>query len=195
MILKDLLKPLTREVMVHAFEKEKQIRSKYGNEFTAKTQVLNGSTNGKNKSVAVTEVKDRIKWVKVSGKDIYGNEKPTDVRYFGCMNCGRKIAGTRFAAHIERCLSGRNARSRLKYNSDGSSSASPPDGDRGSLSSSSRGSPAKRTASEMTDTNPKSQVSKFLDRSKRVRSSSLPPTKTYSSKVPDRTMSATPGSK
>jgi hypothetical protein len=194
MILGDLLRPLTREVTIHAFEKEKRIRSKYGNGFVARppAPVQNGTPNGKNKPAAVTEVKDRIMWVKVPGKDIYGNEKSTDIRYFKCTNCGRNIAGTRFAAHIERCLSGRNSRARPKYNGEVSSSASPPESDR---TSSSRASPAKRTVSDMNDGNPKSQISKFLDRSKRVRSSSLPPSRTHASDIPDRTMSETPGPK
>lgn len=114
MILNDLLRPLTREVTVKAFEKEKLIRRKYGKGFIAQPPPMSGRTsgNGKNKVAAVTEVKGRVMWVKQPGKDIYGNEKPTDVQYFKCTNCGRKVAGTRFAAHIERCLSGRNSRQR-----------------------------------------------------------------------------------
>lgn len=43
-------------------------------------------------------------------EDMYGVEKSTEPRYFECTNCGRKIAGSRFAAHLERCLGGRNSR-------------------------------------------------------------------------------------
>ncbi|ODQ79832.1 hypothetical protein BABINDRAFT_13437 [Babjeviella inositovora NRRL Y-12698] len=46
-------------------------------------------------------------------RDIYGNEglKQADAsRYFVCSNCTRKIAGSRFAAHVDRCLGGRLAR-------------------------------------------------------------------------------------
>jgi SAGA-associated factor 11 len=42
-------------------------------------------------------------------KDIYGQDKiklknMESARYFPCDNCGRKIAGGRFAAHINKCL-------------------------------------------------------------------------------------------
>ncbi|VVT56774.1 uncharacterized protein SAPINGB_P005261 [Magnusiomyces paraingens] len=43
-------------------------------------------------------------------EDMYGIEKSTEPRYFECLNCTRKIAGSRFAAHLERCLGGRNSR-------------------------------------------------------------------------------------
>lgn len=43
-------------------------------------------------------------------EDMYGIEKSSEPRYFECLNCGRKIAGSRFAAHLERCLGGRNSR-------------------------------------------------------------------------------------
>lgn len=43
-------------------------------------------------------------------EDMYGIEKSTEPRYFECLNCTRKIAGNRFAAHLDRCLGGRNSR-------------------------------------------------------------------------------------
>ncbi|CAK7896504.1 SAGA-associated factor 11 [[Candida] anglica] len=44
-----------------------------------------------------------------STKDIYGQDKlklksSEGSRYFQCENCGRKIAGGRFAQHINKCL-------------------------------------------------------------------------------------------
>lgn len=44
-----------------------------------------------------------------SSKDIYGQDKlklksSETSRYFECENCGRKIAGGRFAQHINKCL-------------------------------------------------------------------------------------------
>ncbi|CAI5758135.1 unnamed protein product [Candida verbasci] len=44
-----------------------------------------------------------------SSKDIYGQDKMKlktveSGRYFSCENCGRKIAGGRFAQHINKCL-------------------------------------------------------------------------------------------
>lgn len=41
--------------------------------------------------------------------DIYGHDKTIENgRYFNCDNCGREIAGNRFAAHVDRCLGGRS---------------------------------------------------------------------------------------
>lgn len=42
-------------------------------------------------------------------KDIYGQDKiklksSETSRYFECGNCGRQIAGGRFALHINKCL-------------------------------------------------------------------------------------------
>lgn len=44
-----------------------------------------------------------------SSKDIYGQDKQKlktaeSSRYFECDNCGRKIAGGRFAQHLNKCL-------------------------------------------------------------------------------------------
>lgn len=44
-----------------------------------------------------------------SSKDIYGQDKlklktSEASRYFECGNCGRKIAGSRYAQHINKCL-------------------------------------------------------------------------------------------
>ncbi|CAK9439184.1 uncharacterized protein LODBEIA_P34080 [Lodderomyces beijingensis] len=42
-------------------------------------------------------------------KDIFGQDKSKlkaaeSSRYFSCENCGRKIAGGRFASHVNKCL-------------------------------------------------------------------------------------------
>lgn len=44
-----------------------------------------------------------------SSKDIYGQDKlklknSETSRYFDCANCGRQIAGGRFAQHVNKCL-------------------------------------------------------------------------------------------
>lgn len=44
-----------------------------------------------------------------SNKDIFGQDKQklkmTEAsRYFMCENCGRKVAGGRFALHVNKCL-------------------------------------------------------------------------------------------
>lgn len=63
--------------------------------------------------------------IKLNGKDIYANavsdnskvlgDKLNHIKtgtaqdtYFKCSNCDRKIAGSRFAAHIDKCLGGRS---------------------------------------------------------------------------------------
>lgn len=63
--------------------------------------------------------------IKLNGKDIYVNaladnskvlgENVNQIKtgtaqdtYFKCSNCDRKIAGSRFAAHIDKCLGGRS---------------------------------------------------------------------------------------
>lgn len=114
-VLSELVKPFTHEVTVKAVEREKLIRRVYGSNFSAapvsksKKSSLNGNKSGKAQQY---RIEGRPLYVSANGKDIYGNEKPTETRYFECLNCKRSIAGTRFAAHVERCFSGRNARSR-----------------------------------------------------------------------------------
>lgn len=48
-------------------------------------------------------------------EDMYGIEKSSEPRYFECLSCKRKIAGSRFAAHLDRCLGGRNSRHKERY--------------------------------------------------------------------------------
>lgn len=61
----------------------------------------------------------------INGKDVYANALADNKKflgdrassivigtaqdmYFNCSNCGRKIAGSRFGAHIDKCLGGRS---------------------------------------------------------------------------------------
>ncbi|TID13893.1 hypothetical protein CANINC_004841 [Pichia inconspicua] len=61
----------------------------------------------------------------INGKDVYANALTDNKKflgdrassivigtaqdmYFSCSNCGRKIAGSRFGAHIDKCLGGRS---------------------------------------------------------------------------------------
>lgn len=63
--------------------------------------------------------------IKLNGRDIYVNAMEDNSKmlgeragmiktgtaqdtYFKCTNCDRKIAGSRFAAHIDKCLGGRS---------------------------------------------------------------------------------------
>lgn len=50
-----------------------------------------------------------IKFSQDPNKDIFGQDKAKlksndTSRYFECENCGRKIAGGRFAQHVNKCL-------------------------------------------------------------------------------------------
>lgn len=47
--------------------------------------------------------------LRASNRDIFGNDRTKlknseTSRYFDCGNCGRQIAGGRFAQHINKCL-------------------------------------------------------------------------------------------
>jgi SAGA-associated factor 11 len=56
----------------------------------------------------MAETLTRQEYVNQPGKDIFGSEKVSDSSHlFECRNCGRKVAGNRFAQHIDRCLGGR----------------------------------------------------------------------------------------
>lgn len=49
------------------------------------------------------------KLVRLATTDIFGNNQQKvklsdSARYFECAQCGRKIAGTRYAQHISKCL-------------------------------------------------------------------------------------------
>ncbi|CEP25068.1 unnamed protein product [Cyberlindnera jadinii] len=65
------------------------------------------ATSSRNGTPA-NEMTVRQAFVSIQGRDVFGNEKiPDSSRYFECRNCQRRIAGNRFAAHIDRCLGGR----------------------------------------------------------------------------------------
>lgn len=158
MLLYDLMRPLTHEVTANAYEKEKRVRSIYGRSFTATPpSATNGQTpSGRAKASAVEEIVGRPAYSKQPGKDIYGNQKETDTRYFECSNCGRQIAGSRFAAHVQRCLSGRKARrgGATDYSAYNSPSVSPPPSER-----SGRSSPSKRKLNDMLSDSSSNSVS------------------------------------
>lgn len=113
-ILNQMLEHCLQSVTLQAFQDEQLIRDTYGADFVASTPTLvNGVPKANSKAAAQRyEINNRVKHVHISGRDVYGNEKATDTRYFQCSNCGRNIAGVRFAAHIVRCLSGRSSRTK-----------------------------------------------------------------------------------
>lgn len=111
---------MTYEATLNAYHKEKFIRSRYGSNFVAKappapsgpaSRTASGTSTPKAaRAPASVEVPGRVVYSKGQGRDIYGKEKATATKYFECPNCRRKAASFRIASHIERCLSGRNAR-------------------------------------------------------------------------------------
>lgn len=132
-ILLSLLAPLTEEIAVGAFLKETRIRQTYGcgpAEITS-AQASVSSSNNKKKAVDTKSVdlqSQRLLPAQIPGRDIFGRESAADSQYFECPKCMRKVAGARFCAHIERCLSGggRSGRgSRAATSSNYSETASP----------------------------------------------------------------------
>jgi len=137
-IFRDIMETITRELFVEAIMREQITRLRYGKLESGNTPQpidtpttagstingSNGNTNGGMLSASASvnntnnnsrnpspnpEVLTRIEYYNVVGRDIFGNEKQSDSsRYFTCDNCTRKIAGNRFAAHIDRCLGGRS---------------------------------------------------------------------------------------
>jgi SAGA-associated factor 11 len=67
------------------------------------------SAQGSRQPTPGGEVQGRQNWVSgIAGRDVFGQEKVADsARYFACVHCGRRIAGNRFAVHLDRCLGGR----------------------------------------------------------------------------------------
>lgn len=94
-VLKRMLEIQCKEALVPALLYEKKVRSQYG--------------KAENVKPVKGTLSKRALQVNVPGRDIYGLEKSTEVRYFECPNCERQVAGHRFAAHIARC-SGRGRR-------------------------------------------------------------------------------------
>ncbi|ODQ66823.1 hypothetical protein NADFUDRAFT_50726 [Nadsonia fulvescens var. elongata DSM 6958] len=182
MILQDLLSSLTTEVAVECLIEEKQLRQLYGKAAPATVDNLPVTVKGRGSIKANSEVNGRINFFQMSNRDIYGKEKSTEVRYFECVNCARKIAGSRFAAHIERCLGGRTGRNKgVNYNSNLSTS-SPNSMGAGSYSTSISSSPAPGLLA--ADTNTKTKKRRF----NRIGSEG-PPSKTQVSKFIQKSQS------
>lgn len=129
-IYKDIVDSLSHQIIVESLIKEQITRQQFGKLTKSTTpqpifdnnllSASNNSGNGGNSlsqtpsqcnsriSSPNTELLTRNEFVNVLGRDIFGNEKvPDSARYFTCTNCSRKISGNRFAAHIDRCLGGR----------------------------------------------------------------------------------------
>lgn len=130
-ILRGLLQQQVQDVVTGALLREKAIRKMHGDRVPLPAGSLAGLRNvadptsalvppsGNSSALAsrasspVAEETDRntrVVYLRDKVKDVYGNDGLRVVdggRYFDCGNCGRKVAGSRFASHIDRCLGGR----------------------------------------------------------------------------------------
>ncbi|KAK9465101.1 hypothetical protein V1512DRAFT_75232 [Lipomyces arxii] len=100
-LLQDIIQPITHDIVLSAVSREKQSRQPCP------------SCGATHNSRAV----GKSNYVSRPGQDIYGRVKQKagdSSSYFACTNCARKIAASRYAAHLERCLGGRGSRNR-KY--------------------------------------------------------------------------------
>ncbi|KAK7208002.1 hypothetical protein BZA70DRAFT_272705 [Myxozyma melibiosi] len=110
-LLEDLLQPLTHDIFLTAFTREKRSRLPCPS---------CGAIHNSRASPAAQSALGKGNYVNKPGLDIYGQPKQqaSDPNsYYECSNCARKIAVSRYAAHLERCLSGRSTRTRNAANS------------------------------------------------------------------------------
>ncbi|KAG5367114.1 SAGA-associated factor 11 [Yarrowia sp. B02] len=178
-ILLNLLAPLTEEIALGAFLKETRIRQSYdcgkAEATSAQASVASGTTKKKGSDTKGVDLQtQRLLPAAILGRDIFGRESAADSQYFECPKCMRKVAGARFCAHIERCLSGggRSGRgSRAATSSNYSETASPgstsPDRVRTASPGVKRGKKQEGGVVKkrrLSDGDRKSMVSKFLDR-------------------------------
>ncbi|KAH3669287.1 hypothetical protein OGAPHI_001408 [Ogataea philodendri] len=130
-ILEDMLCEITGEIISRSILEEKLLRQQFGpvqqqvfadeGETTVGTlkklrQTAGNSDNSSTNSSALGTPQPgengsavdvgRVNFVR-NGKDIFGKNTASGDSYFQCLNCDRKIAGGRFAAHIDKCLGGR----------------------------------------------------------------------------------------
>lgn len=97
-----MLSAITHEVVAEEILKEQLLRRDFGEALPVSQAMAN--PKAKDKQIILRFVMNTG-----NGKDIFGSDKVSDSSvYFVCDNCGRNIAGSRFAAHINRCLGGRN---------------------------------------------------------------------------------------
>ncbi|ODQ76456.1 hypothetical protein LIPSTDRAFT_60599 [Lipomyces starkeyi NRRL Y-11557] len=104
-LLQDLVQPITHDIALEAFSREKRSRQPCP------------SCGAIHNSRASSGAVGKGHYVDRPGQDIYGRAKQhasESGSYFECANCARKVAASRYAAHLERCLGGRGARNK-KY--------------------------------------------------------------------------------
>lgn len=114
----DLVSATTHELLVEALLNELLTRQEHGPLQHGPTpspahtplQLPNGinSQQVSRQPTPSIELQIRQDWIQVNGRDVFGQEKvPDSSRYFSCVQCSRRIAGNRFAIHLDRCLGGR----------------------------------------------------------------------------------------
>lgn len=97
-IVNALLLESCESVILAALFEEKLIRQNWG-PATKLPVTKSGEING------------RPALLQQRGLDIYGQEKPTETKYFTCQLCERKVAANRFASHVAKCATrGRRTR-------------------------------------------------------------------------------------
>ncbi|KAK9316639.1 hypothetical protein V1522DRAFT_400772 [Lipomyces starkeyi] len=102
-LLQDLVQPITHDIALEAFSREKRSRQPCP------------SCGAIHNSRASSGAVGKGHYVDRPGQDIYGRAKQhasESGSYFECANCARKVAASRYAAHLERCLGGRGARNK-----------------------------------------------------------------------------------
>ncbi|KAJ8101227.1 hypothetical protein POJ06DRAFT_289711 [Lipomyces tetrasporus] len=102
-LLQDLVQPITHDIALVAFSKEKRSRQPCP------------SCGAIHNSRASSGVVGKGHYIARPGQDIYGRVKQNASEsgsYYECNNCARKVAASRYAAHLERCLGGRGARNK-----------------------------------------------------------------------------------
>ncbi|ODV93492.1 hypothetical protein PACTADRAFT_52068 [Pachysolen tannophilus NRRL Y-2460] len=112
-LLEDLLEPIINEIVLESLNNEQILRIKYGNlsnrwdiynnnttsfNTTENNGTGNGSTNGNTLAGSANGT---------PGPSNSNSSSNNNIEYFQCLNCDRRIAGSRFAAHIDKCLGGR----------------------------------------------------------------------------------------
>ncbi|KAG7727489.1 hypothetical protein KL933_002423 [Ogataea haglerorum] len=84
----------------------KKVRQNIGNSASGSSQSSAAATPQSGESGSVPDI-GRIGFLQ-NGREIFPRSANSSDAYFQCLNCERKIAGGRFAAHIDKCLGGRS---------------------------------------------------------------------------------------
>ncbi|KAK9462355.1 uncharacterized protein V1516DRAFT_689246 [Lipomyces oligophaga] len=118
-LLEDLLQPVTHDLILSSLAREKRSRQPC---------VSCGAIHNSRASTgtgAGTGAIGKGNFVCKPGVDIYGHGKQQSsdsIVYFACLNCSRKIASSRYAAHLQRCLGGRASRNKSAIGTVGATS-------------------------------------------------------------------------